>query len=342
MRENFGNAIKNLRIKYKLTQKAFADKFFITEKAISNYETGKRLPDLEFISLICKEFNLSLDYFIQKQEHESNSADLVVTMKNNKYAIFDKGQSTYLTAHDYDGILLSACGNHIVYKTNNIPHGPITYSAVVNNNGEIKEFPNLVLGFNGGFNNGVCPALSKISGLVHLVDSNGEILSNGYDRIKPIDSECNLGLYYGLKFKMNGEVKKRVLINKNGEEIKLHFEDINAPWGDCKLLELTNINLVIQTIKEFGPNIIKLTPDDIFNYGENYPKIISAVNEHSVLNTGTSSEVLYATKILGQLINKFNPTKIIGEKVYPSNIFGMNKIEENFIRKQIDILFDML
>ena len=52
MKVNFSKALKDLRISNNLTQKEFAEKFYITEKAISNYENGKRIPSFDFKDLV--------------------------------------------------------------------------------------------------------------------------------------------------------------------------------------------------------------------------------------------------------------------------------------------------
>lgn len=57
----FHNLIKEKRQKMSLTQMDLADKLLVSNKTISNWETGKTLPDIENIILISKYLNLSLD-----------------------------------------------------------------------------------------------------------------------------------------------------------------------------------------------------------------------------------------------------------------------------------------
>ena len=55
---------KNLRYKrkqYNLTQEDISAKLNISRQAYSNYETGKRIPDLDSLTYLCHIFNLSLD-----------------------------------------------------------------------------------------------------------------------------------------------------------------------------------------------------------------------------------------------------------------------------------------
>ena len=57
----FHNLIKEKRQKMTLTQMDLANKLLVSNKTISNWETGKTLPDIENIILISKYLNLSLD-----------------------------------------------------------------------------------------------------------------------------------------------------------------------------------------------------------------------------------------------------------------------------------------
>ena len=59
--EKIGKFIKDLRIKNNLTQKEFADKYNVTYQAVSKWENGKNMPDLNLLKEICKDFDVSLD-----------------------------------------------------------------------------------------------------------------------------------------------------------------------------------------------------------------------------------------------------------------------------------------
>ena len=68
---------KNLRYKrkqYNLTQEDISAKLNISRQAYSNYETGKRIPDLDSLTYLCHIFNLSLDELVyqnlENQIHE--------------------------------------------------------------------------------------------------------------------------------------------------------------------------------------------------------------------------------------------------------------------------------
>lgn len=57
-----------LRIASKLTQNKLADALNISRSCLANYETGKRTPDDEILGIISEYFNVSKEYFFQKNE----------------------------------------------------------------------------------------------------------------------------------------------------------------------------------------------------------------------------------------------------------------------------------
>ncbi len=56
--------MKILRLKSGFTQKAIASLFNISRQAYSNYETGKREPDLNFIIRFARYYDLTLEQLI--------------------------------------------------------------------------------------------------------------------------------------------------------------------------------------------------------------------------------------------------------------------------------------
>lgn len=60
----FSDQIKKLRRDQGLTQEELAGKIHVTRQAVSNWENGKNLPDLETLIVISRTFQLSLDQLI--------------------------------------------------------------------------------------------------------------------------------------------------------------------------------------------------------------------------------------------------------------------------------------
>ena len=346
--------LKDIRKLNNLTQKQFAKRFFVTEKTVSNYETGSRMPDLNFLMKVCEEFNLTLDYFMEKAKKESNPKDLIVLEKNNKFAIFDQKQSVYLTPHLYDRVYISESGNHIVCilkdrEENGIVYKKslIKYSALVDNFGNVREFPDLEFGFNGVFDVfGVCPAYNKKTKRVHLVNGKGEILSAGYIRIQKATTYpfLSFGLYAGYTFKrVNGisEVEKKDLLYLDGSKIDVAFRDVrDSVWPHIK--EFTEINVVLKYLQKYGAGILTLCPLDIFKESENYHKIILTLNES--LKNSEFYELMMANTLvtLIKYADECKPlikTQMNKENFYPKQIYLSNKLVVNLFNKWLDTLY---
>ncbi len=165
------NRIKKLRVDNCLTQKELAKMFYLTEKTISNYETGIRTPDIHFLNNLCQKFNVTLDYFLEYERKPSNYKDLIVVEKNGKKALFDVVQSLYLSAHLYDKILISPCGYHILAI---VKDEKIVKSLVVDNLGKGYEFADLTFGLDAFNKNGVASAI--YNGKIVKANYKGEII----------------------------------------------------------------------------------------------------------------------------------------------------------------------
>lgn len=53
--------LKEKRAEYQLTQEMLAEKILVSKKTISNWETGKTMPDINSLIRLAKLFDLSLD-----------------------------------------------------------------------------------------------------------------------------------------------------------------------------------------------------------------------------------------------------------------------------------------
>lgn len=54
--------IKEIRIKFGLTQQEFADKIKVKRNTVATYEMGRSVPSDSAIALICKEFNINEEW----------------------------------------------------------------------------------------------------------------------------------------------------------------------------------------------------------------------------------------------------------------------------------------
>lgn len=61
---DFGSNLKELRLKYKMTQKELADKIGVTKSVVSYYELQERSPSPEVLIKLSRIFNVTTDYLL--------------------------------------------------------------------------------------------------------------------------------------------------------------------------------------------------------------------------------------------------------------------------------------
>lgn len=64
----FGNRLKTLRLSEDMTQEELGRLLEKTKNSISQYETGKREPDLETLIILSEYFDVTLDYLLGKND----------------------------------------------------------------------------------------------------------------------------------------------------------------------------------------------------------------------------------------------------------------------------------
>ena len=79
--EQIGKFILNLRKQNNLTQKEFADKLHVTAQAVSKWENGRGIPDIEILQKMSKEFNVDIDSILTgKKEKKKLSKWHIITL----------------------------------------------------------------------------------------------------------------------------------------------------------------------------------------------------------------------------------------------------------------------
>lgn len=77
MNEEFGKRFKQLRTETKLKQQDFVDlfnskyNFNFTRQAISLYENGKRIPEIEALTSFAQFFEVSVDYLLGRTDERN-------------------------------------------------------------------------------------------------------------------------------------------------------------------------------------------------------------------------------------------------------------------------------
>jgi len=87
--EKIGKFIFELRKEKNMTQQELADKVGVTDRAISNWENGRRLPDYSILIKLCEELNISINELLSgeriSKEDYSEKAE-----KNLKFVLKNK------------------------------------------------------------------------------------------------------------------------------------------------------------------------------------------------------------------------------------------------------------
>lgn len=76
--EKIGKLIKKIRIKNRLSQKEFADKYGVTPQAVSKWETGKNIPDIAILKEICNDNNLKIDEFLSAKSMKRKNVMIII------------------------------------------------------------------------------------------------------------------------------------------------------------------------------------------------------------------------------------------------------------------------
>lgn len=65
--DKIGNIIKQIRKENHLTQAELAEKLGVTYQAVSKWENGKNIPDIEIIKQICKEYKIDINELLDTE-----------------------------------------------------------------------------------------------------------------------------------------------------------------------------------------------------------------------------------------------------------------------------------
>lgn len=76
MKRSFDIILKELRESKKMNQQELADALGITRQSVSNYETGKRMPNKEMLEIIADYFNVDMNFLYGKTLVKNKYRDL--------------------------------------------------------------------------------------------------------------------------------------------------------------------------------------------------------------------------------------------------------------------------
>lgn len=65
---NFGEKLKSLRIKNEYSQETLAEMINVSRQAVTKWETGNGMPDIENLKLIADIFDVTIDSLVRDEE----------------------------------------------------------------------------------------------------------------------------------------------------------------------------------------------------------------------------------------------------------------------------------
>lgn len=104
-----GKKLKELRKNKKVSQQVIADYFGVTRGTVSNWEIGRREPDLETLEKLAKFYGVNLNYF-QSEDIQDDILDLLArtnkifknenVTESDKLKIYENLMRIYISSKD--------------------------------------------------------------------------------------------------------------------------------------------------------------------------------------------------------------------------------------------------
>ncbi len=115
--EKIGKFISKLRKDKKMTQQELADKIGVTDRAISNWENGRRLPEYSILKILCKELGVTINELLsgeklKKEEYQEKLEENIINLTiDSKKGIGKKLKIIYFLSCLF--IIFVIIGNYI-------------------------------------------------------------------------------------------------------------------------------------------------------------------------------------------------------------------------------------
>ena len=142
--QELGKMIKDLRQKNNMTQKELGEKLHITDKAISKWERGISMPDIEMLNSIANLFNIPVSNLIDnkikenEQKVSKNYINLtiilvliIIIILSIIFGIKSNNQDTVITQEDLAEVYVGtkiASPDRIIYKDSKNNYKPFKRS----------------------------------------------------------------------------------------------------------------------------------------------------------------------------------------------------------------------
>ncbi len=82
--DSLGDRIKSLRMENNLTQKQLAEQLYVTRQAVTYWESGHRIPDIETLSRMAEIFNVQIHDLIDAMAGPNDSPNIILVDDENE------------------------------------------------------------------------------------------------------------------------------------------------------------------------------------------------------------------------------------------------------------------
>ena len=86
--DKISTTIKKIRKDNGLTQEAFANEFNVTYQAVSKWETGKSIPDIGTLQLICNKYDIDINELLDTPV-KGNKKNTILQIKASESILFN-------------------------------------------------------------------------------------------------------------------------------------------------------------------------------------------------------------------------------------------------------------
>ncbi len=287
--EIFAVNIRELRKKHSITQKVMADKLGCTEKAVSKWERGMSIPDIETLLLVAKVFQVNVEslfhdakavYFLGISAGEENTS---LILADSKCAIIRRVQTETINPAVIDMEKRKEILRNAIYKV----CGDVDFSSVVLYAGisnitsdiqhiEFKEFF-ASFGFKYTYNDSSMNLYLSAS----LGDGDGIMLTVGTGA----SAHCIID---GMYTSIGG---RGYLLSNSGGMYNIGRDGLNAYFSECDGIgEKTIITEMIRS--DYGNEIKTVYEDIYYNGRHNIEKFAEYVFDAAENGDNVAKEII--------------------------------------------------